>query len=285
MASPAFAFGTVGAPRSTPARPGGSVGAVMRLAELGLRAFELAWVQSVRVKEETCRQIAEAADSHGVGISVHAPYYINLNATPEEWPKGRKRLMDAAHFGQLAGASDIVFHPGSYFGRPPQEVLDTALPRLKGCVDELRQQGNPVVLRPETMGKGAMLGSLEDTLTMAREIEGVEPCIDFAHLHARAGDGTLNSYAEWKGVLAAYRKALGARALKRLHCHLSGIEYTAKGERNHVPLDEADLDLEGLLRALADAGCRGRILCESPILEDDALRMQQAWNAVARAAA
>lgn len=285
MAPPGFVFGTVGAPASTPARPGGSVGAIARLAELDLQAFELGWVQSVRVKEETCRQIAEAARQHGVRISVHAPYFINLNATAEEWPKSRKRLMDAAHFGNLAGASDIVFHPGSYFGRPPDEVLETALPRLRDCVDELRAAGNPVVLRPETMGKGAMLGSLEDTLTMARAIEGVEPCLDFAHLHARAGDGSMNSYEEWTQTLRAYRKALGARALQRLHCHLSGIAYSPKGERQHLPLAEADLDLEGLLRALADAGCRGRILCESPILERDALAMQQAWRSVAGAAA
>jgi len=92
-------FGTVGAPRSTPAKPGGSVGAVQRLAELGLTAFELGWVQSVRVREDTCLAIREAAAQAGVHISVHAPYYINLNAGDDEWPKSRKRLMDAADPG------------------------------------------------------------------------------------------------------------------------------------------------------------------------------------------
>lgn len=277
-ATPAFRFGTVGAPKSTPSKPGGSVGAVRRLAELGLGAFELGWVQSVRVGEDACRAIKQAAAESGVAVSVHAPYYINLNASRDEWPRSRKRLMDAAHFGHLAGATDIVFHPGSYFGRPREQVLEIAIRRLRQCVDELRARDNPVVLRPETMGKSAMIGSLEDVILLAQEIEGVEPCLDFAHLHARAGDGSLNSYEEWTRLLNQYRKALGARARRRLHAHLSGIVYTTKGERNHVPLAEADLDLLGLLQALRDAGCAGRILCESPILEEDALVMQRAWQ-------
>ncbi|MCX6070592.1 MAG: TIM barrel protein, partial [Chloroflexi bacterium] len=104
------------------------------LADIGLGAYELAWVQSVRVSEATCALIQQAAQESDVLLSVHAPYFINLNASPEEWPKSRKRLMDAAHYGHLAGATDIVFHPGSYFGRPAVEVLESAIPRLKGCV-------------------------------------------------------------------------------------------------------------------------------------------------------
>jgi deoxyribonuclease IV len=272
-----FRFGTVGSPTGTPKKPGGSVGAIQFSKSIGLTAFELGWVQSVRVSEETCLLIKQTADEQDVGISVHAPYFINLNANDDEWPKSRKRLMDAAHYGNLAGATDIIFHPGSYFERPPEEVLKVAIPRLQGCVDELRKAGNPVTIRPETMGKSAMLGSASDTLEMANAIEGVEPCLDFAHLHARPGDGTMNTYEEWCRLLKAYQKKVGKAALKHLHIHLSGIEYGPKGEKNHLKLAEADLDLKALFRALNEFGCAGRILCESPIMEDDALNMKKAW--------
>jgi len=285
LSKQAFRFGTVGSPLSAPKKPGGAQGAVLRLAELGLDAFEIGWVQSVRVKEETCLAIRQAASEAGVALSVHAPYYINLNATQEEWPKSRKRLMDAAYYGNLAGATDIIFHPGSYFGQEPAAVLEVAVPRLRGCVEELREAGNPAILRPETMGKSALLGTLEDTLEMAAAIEGVLPCIDFSHLHARTGDGSLNSYEEWMRVLKGYKRALGAKSLKRLHCHLSGIEYGEKGERNHLMLADSDFDLKGLLRALAEMKCAGRIVCESPVMEDDALRIQAAWRRIARASA
>ncbi|RMF48127.1 MAG: hypothetical protein D6755_04285 [Anaerolineae bacterium] len=273
-----FRFGTVGSPLSRPKKPGGSVGAVLHSAQLGLDALELGWVRSVRVSEKTCAAIRTAAQESDVALSVHAPYFINLNADQTEWPKSRKRLMDAAHYGNLAGATDIVFHPGSYFGKAPQEVLPLAIQRLADCMEELRAAGNPVTLRPETMGKGAMLGSLEDTLEMSKAIEGVEPCLDFAHLHARPGDGSMNTYDEWCRALEAYSTALGAEFLHRLHIHLSGIQYGPKGEREHLPLDESDLNLEAIFQALQSFGCGGRILCESPIMETDALKMQALWQ-------
>ena len=272
-----FQFGTVGSPLATPKKPGGSVGAIEFSKSIGLDALELGWVQSVRVTELTCAAIKAKGQEHQVSLSVHAPYFFNLNATDEEWPKSRKRLMDAAIYGNLAGATDIVFHPGSYFGKDRSEVLAVALPRLQGCVEELRQAGNPVTLRPETMGKSAMLGSFEDTLEMSKTIAGLEPCIDFAHLHARPGDGTMNSYDEWAALLKRYQKVLGKKALKRMHIHLSGIEYGPKGEKNHLELAKCDLKLEALYQALCDFGCAGRILCESPIMEEDALNMKKAW--------
>jgi deoxyribonuclease-4 len=275
-----FQFGTVGSPVGTPKKPGGSVGAIAFSKSLGLEALELGWVRSVRVSEATCADIKSAGEQQGVALSVHAPYYINLNADEAEWPKSRQRLMDAAYYGALAGATDIVFHPGSYFENDPIEVLKIAIPRLQGCVDELHAAGNAVTLRPETMGKTAMLGSLEDTLEMSRQIKGVEPCLDFAHLHARPGDGSVNTFEEWSGCLDRYGEALGKPALKRLHIHLSGIAYGPKGEKNHLKLEEADLDIKALYRALKEFGCAGRILCESPVMEEDALLMLKTWRKV-----
>jgi deoxyribonuclease-4 len=273
-----FRFGTVGSPLSMPKKPGGSVGAIQFLNTLGLGALELGWVQSVRVTEETCRLICDAGIQKNVLISVHAPYFINLNADEEEWPKSRKRLMDAAYYGFRAGATDIIFHPGSYFGRDPKDVVRIAIDRLQSCVEELCSAGNPVTLRPETMGKNAMLGSLEDTLSMAKAVPGVLPCIDFAHLHARPGDGSMNSEAEWQGIIDLYANELGIESLEQLHIHLSGIEYSPKGEKQHLPIKESDLRLIELFSVLKKNHCGGRILCESPILEEDAVYMRDLWT-------
>jgi deoxyribonuclease-4 len=270
-------FGTVGSPTSTPLKPGGSVGAIQHIHALGLSSLELGWVQSVRVTEQTCDLLKTTSKNENVALSVHAPYFINLNASEEEWPKSRKRLMDAAYYGYLAGATDIVFHPGSYFAQTPEEVLKKALPRLADCVKELSSRKINVILRPETMGKGALLGSFKDTLAMSKNIPTVLPCLDFAHLHARQGDGSLNSEAEWEELLDQYGKDLGSDSLQHLHIHLSGIEYTEKGEKNHLPLKESDLDVKGLFQALKKYKANGRILCESPILEQDALYLQELW--------
>ena len=275
-----FRFGTVGSPIGTPKKPGGSVGSILFSKTIGLDAMELGWVQAVRVSPETCAAIKQAANQSDVAVSVHAPYYINLNADDEEWPKSRQRLMDAALYGNLAGATDIVFHPGSYFEREAADVLKVAIPRLQVCLDELRAAGNPVTLRPETMGKSAMLGSLEDTVEMARAIPGVLPCIDFAHLHARPGDGSMNSYEEWSSRLEMVGKALGEATLRHLHIHLSGIEYGPKGEKNHLPVAESDMKLKELFQAMHAVHAGGRILCESPAMEEDALYMKKVWQEV-----
>src|SRR5450759_1456495 len=251
-----FRFGTVGSPNDTPPKPGGTVGGIHYADSIGLDALELAWVQGVRVGETTCSAIKQAAEETGVALSVHAPYYINLNGDDEKWPRLRKYLIDAAHFGNLAGATDIVFHPGTYFGHTADEVLKVTIPRLQGCVDELRAAGNPVTLRPEISGKAAMLGSLADVLEMAKAIPGVIPCIDFAHLHARLGDGAMNTYDECMSVLDIYCKTLCNEAMQHMHIHLSGINYGPKGEKNHLIMEEADLDFRNLMRALHAAGVK-----------------------------
>jgi len=180
----------------------------------------------------------------------------------------------------LAGATEIIFHPGGYGGKPAEEVLPLAINRLADCVAEVRRNKNKVTLRPETMGKSGQLGKYGDTLEMAKAIDGVVPCIDFSHIHARAGDGTMNSYAEWMQIFEKYAKALGKPALHNLSCHLSGIAYSAKGERNHLIMSESDFKLEELFKALKDEGCKGRILCESPNLEEDALMFQKTWKKI-----
>jgi deoxyribonuclease-4 len=112
---------------------------------------------------------------------------------------------------------------------------------------------------------------------MSAEIAGVQPCLDFAHLHARAGDGTMNTFDEWRRSLELYGKQLGKKALKNLSAHLSGIDYGDKGEKEHLPIEESDLDLDAILKALAEFGCEGRILIESPVMEEDALLVQRRW--------
>jgi deoxyribonuclease IV len=274
-----FLFGTVGSPISTPKKPGGTPGGILRLRELNLDALELAWVQSVRVGDETCAVIKSTAQQAKVALSVHAPYYINLNAqTKDMWAAGRDRLLAAARAGYKAGATDIIFHPGSYMKDEPAAANKIAVQRLAEVAAQLQAEGVKVTLRPETMGKSAMLGTLEETIAWSREIEGVLPCIDIAHLHARTGDGSFNSYKEFSAALKLVKDGLGKRGLQSLHIHLSGIEYGLKGEKKHLPLKEADLKYKEFFRALIDAKASGRIMCESPLMEEDALLMQKTYR-------
>ncbi len=270
-------FGTVGAPTVTP--KGGTPAAIATIRDLGLDAFEIAWVQSVRVKDETCAQMKAAAAEKDVKLSVHAPYFINLNSqTAELMANSDQRLLMAARKGYLAGATEIIFHPGSYHEQPPEQVYERAKQKLIELYGILKSEGVHVTLCPETMGKSAMFGTLEEVVQLSQEIEGVAPCIDVAHLHARTGDGTFNSYDEFATMFKFVQKVLGKKGLANLHFHCSGIEYGPKGEKNHVVLEESDLKWREFLQACIDFDVRGVVVFESPNLEKDALLAQSTYR-------
>lgn len=256
-------FGTVGSPSSTPVT--GTIAAIEHTKALGLQHLEIAWTHSVSVTDKTCEDIAAAAKAHGISLSIHAPYFINLNSqTPEKMTASDERLLKAARKGFLAGATDIVFHPASYHAQNPAEVYPRVRDQLAMLVEKLHAEGVTATLRPETMGKSAMFGTLEECVQLSKDVPGVLPCIDWAHLHARRGDGSFNSYEEFAAALTYVRDVLGADALKRVHFHLSGIEYTSKGEKMHIPLNEADLRYRELLQAFIDFGVEGTAGVEAP---------------------
>ncbi len=271
-------FGTVGAPQTTP-KPGGTPLAIAHSRALGLDHLEIAWVQSVRVTDDSCAVIKQAAEQHGISLSVHAPYFINLNSqTAELMQKSDERLLAAARKGFLAGAHDIIFHPASYHNQPPEKVYERVREKLLELTAILRAEGVNVTLRPETMGKPAMFGTLEEVIQLSRDVEGVLPAIDFAHLHAR--DGKHNTYEEFRAMLKAVEEGLGRRGLETLHLHLSGIEYGAKGERQHIPLNEADFAYRDLLQALIEVEGRGTVGVEAPepFHVADALTLQATYR-------
>ncbi|MCA0457050.1 MAG: TIM barrel protein [Chloroflexi bacterium] len=257
-------FGTVGSPQTTNAS--GTPAAIAHIRALGLDHLEIAWVQSVRVSDETCAEIKAAAEKHKVTLSIHAPYYINLNSqTSELMAKSDERLLAAARKGYLAGATEIIFHPGSYHSQPPEHVYERAKEKLLEITAILKKEKVKVNLRPETMGKSAMFGTLDEVVQLSKDVPGVLPCIDWAHLHARTGDGTFNTYEEFAAALETVKKTLGQKGLEKLHFHISGIAYTAKGEKAHLPLNEADIRYRELLQAFIDYGVKATAPIEAPL--------------------
>ncbi|MBW2972460.1 hypothetical protein KY359_05480, partial [Candidatus Woesearchaeota archaeon] len=102
--------------------------------------------------------------------------------------------------------------------------------------------------------------------------------VDFAHLHARTGK--LNTYDEFCSILTELEKGLGKTVLNNMHIHMSGINYSAKGERNHLVLKESDFKYKELMKAFKEFRIKGVVICESPNIEGDALLMKKAYDAL-----
>ena len=271
-------FGTAGVPLSSTDRS--SEGGVRRIRELNLGALEIEFVQGVRMGEEKARKVGAVAIEENVALSCHAPYYINLNSRePEKISASRDRIIHAARISQILGARSVIFHPAFNHDDSSEVVLERVVRELNLVRETLDAEGNDVILRPETTGKGSQFGDLTETIRIAQEVSGVLPCIDFSHLHART-NGRYNTYDEFCEILNELAEGLGDRWVKNVHFHISGIEYGLKGEKRHLVLKESDLRYEELMKACRAFGVEGLAICESPNLEEDALLLQQTYLAL-----
>jgi len=268
-------FGTAGTPHS--ARTASTIDGIKRIAELGLGCMEIEFVQGVRMSQESAIQVRETAAKANIKLTAHAPYFINFNAhEPEKIKASQERLWQTARVALLCGAESIVFHAAFYLGDSPEKAYDTVKKYLGETLNQLKRESNRVWIRPETMGKPSQFGTLKEIFDLCTELEGLAPCIDFAHWHARTGG--FNSYHEFASILEQLKERLGRAALDNMHVHVSGIAYGGKGEIKHLNLKESDLQYVELLKALKDYEAKGIVICESPNLEEDAVLMQATYN-------
>jgi len=262
--------GTAGIPKSCPKQD--SAEAVGFVKEIGLDAMELEFVRGVNMSIEKAAQVKREAIKHSVWLSVHAPYYINLASMEKDKALASAgRIIQSARVGFEAGAKIVVFHPGYYSGRSrgeAHEIISNACLKIK---DTLDAEEVDILLGPETTGRIKQYGSVEELADLAQEVEGISPVIDWCHLHARTHGGLTSP----KTVFEAVDAISNSTNLKNFHMHFSGVEYGVGGEKKHLPLSSNEPDYGMVGKALLDCGVDATLICESPLLEADALRFKK----------
>jgi deoxyribonuclease IV len=303
-------FGTGGMPLTT--HPRTAADGVRRVRELGLDAMELEFVYQIFVKEDDRENLKKVAEENNVALSTHGSYYINL-ASPEidKWEASIKRVVDGAEAAEQCGAKSITFHPAAFMGREYEDVYSQVGEAMKKIFEEYHKRNLSIRISPELTGKAAQFGDLESLIQLVLDFKGenIGFCFDFAHKHARDGGG-WNSYEEFNQMFGTIRKSLGDDFLKNMHMHMSGINYSPKGERNHLTLlssheeykklgidvgdlskhyegllkggrlDTPDIKWQELMQAFKDNNVGGVLICEGPNLEEDALLMQKFYNEI-----
>jgi deoxyribonuclease-4 len=266
-------FGTAGTPLSSNGTD--SISGIRRVHELGLGCMELEFVRGVKMGEKTARAVHEVAKQLDIRLSVHAPYYINLNAEGETLEASKVRIMNSARIGAICGAKSVVIHAGFIQKYPRDVVYERIKKAIVDITDKLKSKGVDITLRIETMGRSSQFGSLEEALAIT-EVDGVLPCIDFSHLHAVSGKN--NSREEFASILARVEEKQGRLGLDKMHIHVSGIEYSDKGEKNHLVFAESDFKYKELAQAFSDFNINGMVICESPNLEEDAQVLKKEYE-------
>ena len=238
------------------------------LKDLNLDGMEMEFVHGDRITDKSKDFIK--SNSENLVITAHGPFYINLNSKEEEKIDASVgRIIDTARVAEDVGAYSITYHAAFYMGKDKEIVYNQVKNQTQRIVDILEKEKINVWIRPETTGKATQWGDFEEIIRLSKEFEQVLPCIDFSHIHARTG-GQYNTYDEIAYVLERIGKELGVQALENFHGHLAGIEYTDKGERQHLILEESDMNYQAVLKALKDFNVKGALVCESPNIEDDA---------------
>lgn len=266
-------FGTAGTPVSSIGTD--SLSGIRRVHELGLGCMELEFVRGVKMGEETARKVSFLAEKLDIKLSVHAPYYINLNGDEETRLKSRERILNSARIGQISGAKGVVVHAGFIQKETRLDAYEKIKKELTGIREQMNSEGLTIALRIETMGRNSQFGSLDEVLGIT-EVEGVLPCIDFSHLHAV--NGKNNSQEEFAAIFSRIENKLGRDGLDNMHIHVSGIEYSHKGEKNHLEFEESDFNYKELARVFCDFNIKGNVISESPNLEIDALKLKKEYD-------
>ncbi|AYD40054.1 AP endonuclease [Clostridium fermenticellae] len=265
-------FGISGLPHGNGTQKFNYSSGIEYLKSLNLDAMELPFVRSVNVTDKNKESILETKIKNNFYLSAHGSYYVNLNADEDEKQnKSLERIIKCANGLSKINGRSLVFHPGFYLKDSKEEAYSTIKSNL------LKLPHDTIDYRLETTGKASQFGSLEELVSLCREIPSCKLCIDFSHIHARY-NGSLKSYDDFAKILQYVKSNLGEDALKDMHIHMSGIRYSAKGERNHLPLKESDFNYIDCLRAFKDFDIKGCIICESPILEDDALLLKETYE-------
>ena len=244
------------------------------IREMNLDGMELEFVHGVRMSPENKAVAENNANEHGMIITAHAPFYINLNSKEEEKIEASvQRITETAATAFSVGGYSITFHAAFYMGKDKEIVYNQVKSQIEKINDTLHRDNIDIWIRPETTGKSTQWGDIDEIVRLSKEFDNVLPCIDFSHIHARTA-GEYNTYDEFCEILEKLG-TIGNYAIENFHGHLAGIDYGAKGEKKHLNLENSDMNYKDLLRAMKSFGVKGSLVCESPNIEDDALLLKQ----------
>ena len=241
------------------------------LENLGLDCFEYSFGRGVNISDEKAMELGALFREKNIEISVHAPYYINLANPDEEKAKNSfNYILDSAKKAKKFGGKRVVFHPASQGRMHREEAVELTIKRLKTLKELIYSEGlDDLYFCPETMGKSAQIGTVDEIISFCELDKVFIPCVDFGHVNAREG-GILKGEEDYFMILDKMVSRLWYEKMKHFHIHFSKIEYTAKGEVKHLTFEDEKYgpDFKPLANVLKKLKLEPYVICESAGTQD-----------------
>ena len=236
--------------------------AVELLLERGYDACEIDFESGFWLDYPAAERLGELAREHDLALSVHAPLFAFPGHPDERKSKQALGALDrSAGIATAAGAEVVVIHPGFWLGRERGQAIADVVDWLGRLRERLEEKGRAVPFGVEVMGRVSELGSIDDVLEIARQVEWVRPVVDFAHMHATS-DGAFTAVDAFAAALEGADDVLAPG--EPFHIHFSDIAYANRNETKHLPYGEGTLRAEPLRDALLRFDRPATVISESP---------------------
>ena len=209
---------------------------IMRwLVDLELDALELQMTYGPRTTPETCQEYGALAKELDISLSVHGSYFIVFTSNdPDKIAQSKDTLKRTYELTDLLGSKVIVLHPGPLYGKDGDGALNRFIDNISDFMNDIGP--TDIGLFAETAGKVGQLGSVDEILEISK-VDGVFPCIDFGHIHARTLGG-LEDPGPIYQLVQKLRDFLEKQPDPRIHFHYTPIHYGPRGEIQHRAIDD-----------------------------------------------
>jgi ribosomal protein S12 methylthiotransferase accessory factor len=163
----------------------------------------------------------------------HEPTLVTASA------EGRARRLEflrrCCDLAELLGAEAVSFWAGvPKPGVDPAEARTWVVDGVRALVDSHGGRSYALAVEPEP---GMLVEDCDDWAALARDVDGIALALDTGHCivsGAYAPDEAVRAFAPHLGTVA--------------------VEGMRRGVHEHLPLDEGDVDLPAVLRALREVG-------------------------------
>lgn len=250
----------------------------------GIDAFEYSFGRGVNLSTATAEEIGREFALNGVGLTAHAPYYINFaNVDDTQIAKSVMYVIQSAKKVLSMNGSRVVFHVASQGKTERNEAVKICTENLKRLTETIYEENcADLTFCPEAMGKLGQIGTVDEIISFCNIDKIFYPCMDFGHINAREG-GILKTSADYEIIIKKLLDSLPECKVENMHIHFSKIQYGACGEIRHLTFEDTlyGPEFAPLAEVLIKYSLSPVIICESDGTQaEDAVEMKRIYNSL-----